>query len=124
MVAKVLPAESLSHYPRGWGQKVKIQSIQNMVMLHIKFIEIKKRSLMVATFSRRPPYIPTLEPKGQNSPLSELCHVAYRINGNHAMQQHGSKCFAHRTPPPPPTLGMGSKRPIQLFQNMVMLHII
>ena len=41
------------------------------------------------------------------------------------MQQHGSKYFAHRppTPPKPWPLGWGQKVKIQLFQNMVMLHI-
>ena len=53
---------------------------------------------------------------GQNSTCSEHGHVAYQINGNHEMQQHGSKCFARRTPLPPPpppsstTLGDGFKR--------------
>ena len=28
-------------------------------------------------------------------------HVADHIKGNHEMQQHGSKKFAHRPPPPP-----------------------
>ena len=37
------------------------------------------------------------------------------------MQQHGSKYFARR-PPPPPHDPWGRVK-IQLFQNMVMLHI-
>ena len=37
------------------------------------------------------------------------------------MQQHGSKYFAHR--PPPPTLGMGSVGHNSTFQNKVMLCI-
>ena len=45
---------------------------------------------------------------GQNSTFSEHGHVAYQINGNHEMQQHGSKCFAGR--PSPTTLGDGVKR--------------
>ena len=36
------------------------------------------------------------------------------------MQQHDSKYFACRLPPPQ---GWGQKVKIQLFQNMVMLHI-
>ena len=38
------------------------------------------------------------------------------------MQQHGSKKFACRPPYPDPK-GSGRKVKIQLFQNMVMLHI-
>ena len=56
------------------------------------------------------------------SHFAEHGHVAYQINGNHGLQQHGSKCFARR--PSPTTLEDGVKRPnIQLFQNMIMLHI-
>ena len=74
---------------------------------------------------------------GQKSTFSGQSHVAYQIKGNHELQQHGSKYFVHRPPPPlpSPTLGMGSicqiPTPttlgdgvkIQLFQNLVMLHI-
>ena len=38
------------------------------------------------------------------------------------MQQHGSTYFACR-PPPPLTLGDGSRVKIQLLRNMVMSHI-
>ena len=49
MVANVLHADHpLPHYPRGWGQIVKIQCFQNIIMLHIKFIGITKCSNMVA----------------------------------------------------------------------------
>ena len=37
----------------------------------------------------------------QNSTFSEHGHVAYHIKGNHQMQQHGSKYFAHRPSPRP-----------------------
>ena len=37
------------------------------------------------------------------------------------MQQHGSKCFARRPPSRP--MAWGQRVKIQLFQNMVMLHI-
>ena len=36
MVGDSLPADPPPHDPRGWGQKVKIQLFQNMIMLHIK----------------------------------------------------------------------------------------
>ena len=64
--------------------------------------------------------------KGQKSNFPEHGHVAYQINGNHEMQQHGSKIFAQLLLPPPPTQvpsGRGQKVKILLFQNMVQLHI-
>ena len=62
--------------------------------------------------------------KGQNSTSSEHGHAAYQIKANHEMQQHGSKYFASRPHyfPLDPN-GWGKKVKIQLFQNMVMLHI-
>ena len=36
-----------------------------------------------------------------NLTFSELCHVAYQINGNHEMQRRGIKCLACRPPPHP-----------------------
>ena len=60
---------------------------------------------------------------GQNSTFfSEHGHCCISNKGNHEMQQHGSKYFGCGPPPPPP-LGIGSVGLIQLFQNMVMLHI-
>ena len=55
----------------------------------------------------------------QNETFSEHGHAAYQIKGNHrhSNMQHGSKYYARR--PPTPTLGVK----IQLFQNMVILHI-
>ena len=51
-------------------------------------------------------------------------HVAYQMWGNHEMQQLGSKYFACRPLPTPMTIGRwGQKLKIQLFQNIVMLHI-
>ena len=55
-------APPLPHYPRGWGQKVKIQLFQNMVMLHIKFIELTKCSNMVANIC---PHTPPPYPRDQ-----------------------------------------------------------
>ena len=75
--------------------------------------------------SRPPPLHPP--PKGLQIKIQlfpEYGHVAYQINGNHEMQQHGSKCFACRSPLiPHHPRGWGQKVKIQLFQNMVMLHI-
>ena len=37
---------------------------------------------------------------GRNSTFSEHGHVAYQIKWNHEMQQHGSKYYVRRSPPP------------------------
>ena len=54
-----------------------------------------------------------MESLGQNSTFSEHGHVTYQIKGNHSMQQHGNKYFAHRPlptlSPHPLTLWLGSK---------------
>ena len=58
------------------------------------------------------------------SAFSEHGHVAYQFKWNHEIQQHGSKLLWSQTSPPPTTLGgWGQKVKIQLFQNMVTLHI-
>ena len=51
IVANILPADpspSSRHYPRRWGQKVKVQLFQNMAMLHIKFKGITNYTNIVA----------------------------------------------------------------------------
>ena len=58
---------------------------------------------------------------GRSKKKSEHFHVAYQNKGNHETQQHGSKYFARRPPPRP--WGWGLYVKIQLFQNIVMLHI-
>ena len=55
MVTSVCP---LPHDPRGWGQMVKIQLFQNMVMLHIKFIGITQCSIFVANILSADPHPP------------------------------------------------------------------
>ena len=62
---------------------------------------------------------------GQTLTFSEHGYVACPIKGIHEMQQHGNKYFAQRPLPDPTplTLGMGSVGQLQLYQNMVMLHI-
>ena len=56
-----------------------------------------------------------------NSTFSEYGHLAYIIKEFHKC----SNVVANIMPndPPPPTLGMGSTDKLQLFQNMVLLHI-
>ena len=62
---------------------------------------------------------------GQNSTFSEHGHVAYQIKGNHDCSNMAANILpADPHPPPSPLpLGWGKKVKIQLFQNMVMLHI-
>ena len=78
-------------------------------------------------FVHRPPPPPLPPPPkrstGQNSTLSEHGHVAYQINGNHKITQHGNKLFSRRTPLSHYPRDLGQKVKIQLCQNMVMLHI-
>ena len=54
------------------------------------------------------------------STFSEHGHVAYQIKGNHELSSMVANIL-HTDPPPPMTLGDGDK--IELFHNMVMLHI-
>ena len=57
--------------------------------------------------------------KGQNSTFSEHGHVAYQIKGNHGY----SNMVANIMPADPPPDPGSQKVKIQVFQNMVMLHI-
>ena len=74
-----------AHSLTGWGQKVKIQLFQNMVMLHTKLNGIMKCSNMVANSLLSDPPPPPHDPRGwcQNPTFSEHGHVAYQIKGNH-----------------------------------------
>ena len=79
-----LPADQTTHPHdlRGWGQKVKFELFQNMVMLHMKFKEITKCINIVANgLPLTPPPHPPPPP------------VAYQSKWNHKMQQHGSNFF-------------------------------
>ena len=58
---------------------------------------------------------------GQKLTFSEHGHVAYHIKGNHEMQHYGNNFFCPLTPHDPS--GWGRKVKIELFQNMVVLHI-
>ena len=75
--------------PWGWGQKVKIELFQSMVMLHINLKGITKCSSMVANILSADPYPTTpprpwgLESLGQSSTFSEHGHVIYQIKDNH-----------------------------------------
>ena len=61
----------------GWGQKVKIQLFQNMVMLHIKLNGIMNAATQEQLFCPQTLPDPGVESKGQNSTFSENGLVAY-----------------------------------------------
>ena len=65
----------------GWGQKVKIQLFQNMVMLHIKLKGMTNAATYKHIYTQHDPWGGV---KGQNNFFSESSHVAYQINGNGA----------------------------------------
>ena len=84
---------------------------------YIKLNGITKCSNMVANILPPPP-MPLTQSIGQKSTFSEHCHVTSR-----RMQQHGSKYFMCTSPSPQDPRVWGPKVKIQLFQNMIMLHI-
>ena len=62
--------------------------------------------------------------KGKNSTFLEHGHVEYQIKWNHKWNNMVANISdADSPPPPPPEPRDGAKAKIQLFQNMVMLHI-
>ena len=74
MAANICPRTLPSHMTL--GSKGEIPFFQNMVMLHIKYIEITKCSNMVATILPTYPSWP-LGSKIKNQSSSEQRHVAY-----------------------------------------------
>ena len=79
-----------------FGSKVKTQLFQNIVMLHIKLKGNTKCSSIVESIL---PVDPSLTWGGvirSKFNFSEHGHDAYQIKGNHQMQPHCSKYFAHR----------------------------
>ena len=106
---------------RGWDQnKNSTFSGHSHVAYQIEWNH--KRSNMVANIlPANPPADPRVGSKGQNIFFSEHDNVAYQIKENHGC----SNMVANILPvdPHPRPLGWGQKVRIQLFQNMVMLHI-
>ena len=81
--------------------------------------ENHKCSNMVANILPADPQTLGMRSVGQNSTFSGHGHVAYQIKDNH-------ECFnivSNILPTDPPPLGWGQKVKIQLYQNMVLLHI-
>ena len=120
MVANILPADPPPppHTHDPGSQKVKIQLYHNMVMLHIKLNGTTKCSNMVTHILPTDPMPLTLGDGsiGQKSTFSEHGHIAYQIKENHECNNMVANIFEHTMTPRD-----GVK--IQLFQNMVMLHI-
>ena len=104
MVANIMPAEPPPPPPPPPTLGVKIQLFQNMVILRIKL--------------KACPHPPSPYPwvKRSNLTFAEHDHVAYQIKGNHEC----SNMVANILPAAPLS---PQKVKIQLFQNMVMLHI-
>ena len=100
-------------------------------MLHIKLKGIKNAATWSQIFCLQTP------PPHTHTPSTTLGYGIKRSKFNFfstwpccvsnlresRLQQHGSKYFARRHPHPRPVLGVWSNVKIQLFQNMVMLHI-
>ena len=92
----------------GVVEKVKIQLFQYMDMMHIKL----KGIAHAATWKQILYFYPL-------TPL----HIAYQIKWNHECSNMEASIFTCRPPPYPRPRVWGRKVKIQLFQNMVMLHI-
>ena len=121
MVANILPPDPLPT-PLRKGSQVKIQLFQIMVMLHIKYFGTTKCSNMVANILPTDPPPLTLGVKRSKFNLFRTMSCCISNQRESQMQQHGSKHFACRPPYLPP-LRKGPHVKIQLFQNIVMLHI-
>ena len=129
MVAYILPAYPLPPPPPpptlGMGSIGQNSTFSEHCHVPYQIIENHECSNMVANILLADPLRPPtlgMELIFQNSTFSEHGRVAYQINGNHETQQHVSKCLVPRPPPHYPR-GWGQKVKVQLFQNMVMLHI-
>ena len=100
----------LPNGPRGWGQKIKIQLFQDMVMLHFKLKGITKCSKMVANILCADPLPPPPPPTlvivsiGRNSTCSENGNVAYQIKGITKCSNMVANILCADPPPP---LGWG-----------------
>ena len=77
-------------------------------------------------FACRPPSPDSgVRSKGQNSKFSEYGHIAYQIKRNNKCSIMVPNILRADTQPPyhPPPPAPGDEIKIQLFQNMVILHI-
>ena len=86
MVAIVLPAEPLPHYPRRWGQMFKIQLFRTWSCFISNLLESGNVQHGRKYFAHRPthPPPPTPAPRSQKVKVHflEHGHVAYQIYWN------------------------------------------
>ena len=113
---------------RGWGQKVKFSfffSEYGHVAYQIKGNHVCSKIVanILPADPTLPPTQPLLIPEGwfnrSKSTFTEHVHVAYQIKWSHECSNMVVNILSADLPPRP----WGQKVEIQLFQNMVMLHI-
>ena len=78
---------------------------------------------MIANILPADPLMPLTWLIGQKSTFSEHGHVAYQITGNHEYSNMVANILRTNPPSPQDPRARGQKIKIQLFQNMIMLHI-
>ena len=114
MVANIMPTDPP---PNPGGQKVKNSTFSEHGHIAYNIKSNHKCSNMVANILPTAPHpIPDPRVKRSNLTFAEHDHVAYQIKGNHEC----SSMVANILPAAPL---YPQKVKIQLFQNMVMLHI-
>ena len=124
MVANIMPADIIMPPPPPpppppdpGGQKVAIQLFQNMVILHKKIKGNHKCSNMVVNIlPAAPPPSPDPRVKRLTLTFAGHDHVAYQIKGNREYSNMEANILPAASLSP-------QKVKIQLFQNMVILHI-
>ena len=119
MVANILPADPPP------DPRVKRSKLNLFKTCYVAFqlnAIMKCSTIVVNILSANPSTRPTLVVKRStiNFFRAISCYISNLRESR--MQQHGRKYLACR-PPPPMSLGMGSKFKTQLYQNMVLLHI-
>ena len=116
MVANILPIDPPSCRPWWWGQKVKIQLFQSMVMLHIKLKGMKNAAAC------KPIFCPYTHPQplgwGQRSKHFFLVNIVMLHIKLMGMEHRAPSKYIF-CPNTPLTPGMGSKQ----LLKVVMLHI-
>ena len=117
--------EGLCLYPWDLGMGSKVQNSTFSEHGHVAY-QLKEKhecSNMVPNILLADTLTLRMGQIGQNLPFSEHGHIEYQFKGNQKMQQHGSKYLPRDAYALPRPWGWGQKVKIQLFQNMVMLHI-
>ena len=107
-----------------YGSWVKIQLLQKIVMLHIKFNGIANAAMWSQISDPQtfplPPWTLGVGSKDQNTTFAESGEFAYKSKWNYEC----SNMVSYILPANPPALGVGGQIvKIHLLQNMVTLHI-